>query len=71
LHYKKLKLTVPVWLKVITLDVLHYLYNGNIKELTIFVNRAFNMMMHEQLMYKWIKRENNIRSTARFNPNGV
>jgi len=29
------------------------------------------MMMHEQLMYKWIKRENNIRSTARFNPNGV
>ena len=32
LHYKKPKLTVPVWLKVITLDVLHYLYNGNIKK---------------------------------------
>ena len=29
------------------------------------------MMMHLWLMYKWIKRENNIQSTACFNPNGI
>ena len=29
------------------------------------------MTMHERLMYKWIKMENNIRRTARFDPYGV